>query len=75
MCIRDRHTGNRNRFTPEQLDWLRMIKDHVISSYHLEIDDLDYTPFDGHGGRGKMYQLFGKEMNTIIEELNEVLAA
>jgi len=27
------------------------------------------------GGRGKMYQLFGKEMNTIISELNEVLAA
>jgi len=27
------------------------------------------------GGRGKMYQLFGNEMNEIIKELNEVLAA
>ena len=69
------HTGNRNRFTAEQLDWLRMIKNHILSSYHLELDDLDYTPFDAHGGRGKMYQLFGSEMNSIIEELNEVLAA
>jgi type I restriction enzyme R subunit len=69
------HTGQHNRFTAEQLDWLRMIKDHVVSSYHIEIDDLDYTPFDAKGGKGKMYQLFGTNMNDIINELNEVLAA
>ena len=69
------HTGQHNRFTPEQLDWLRMLKDHVISSYHIEIEDLDFTPFDAKGGRGKMYQLFGNEMNEIMNELNEVLAA
>jgi len=69
------HTGQHNRFTPEQLDWLRMLKDHVISSYHIEIEDLDFTPFDAKGGRGKMYQLFGNEMDAIIVELNEVLAA
>ena len=69
------HTGQHNRFSPEQLDWLRMIKDHVVSSYHIEIDDLDYTPFDAKGGKGKMHQLFGNQMNEIINELNEVLAA
>ena len=69
------HTGNHNRFTPEQIKWLRMIKDHIVSSYHLDLDDLDYTPFDAQGGRGKMYQLFGNEMEKIIEELNEVLVA
>ncbi|MFD2587862.1 DEAD/DEAH box helicase family protein [Croceitalea marina] len=69
------HAGKHNRFTEEQLDWLRMIKDHVVSSYHIALDDLDYTPFDAQGGKGKMYQLFGSEMNSIIEELNEVLAA
>ena len=69
------HTGKHNRFTPEQLDWLRMIKDHVVGSYHMALEDLDYTPFDAHGGRGKMYQLFGREMENIIVELNEVLAA
>lgn len=69
------HTGQHNRFTPEQLDWLRMLKDHVISSYHIEIEDLDFTPFDAKGGRGKMYQLFGNEMGEIMNELNEVLAA
>lgn len=69
------HTGKHNRFTAEQLEWLRMIKQHVISSYHIELDDLDYTPFDSQGGRGKMFQLFGNEMNNIIDELNDVLAA
>lgn len=69
------HTGKHNRFTPEQMDWLRELKKHVVDSYHIEIEDLDYTPFDEKGGRGKMYQLFGAEMNDIINELNEVLAA
>ncbi len=69
------NAGQHNCFTQEQMDWLRMIKDHVVSSYHIEIEDLDYTPFDALGGRGKMYQLFGNEMNEIIKELNEVLAA
>jgi len=69
------NAGQHNRFTQEQMDWLRLIKDHIVSSYHIEIDDLDYTPFDSKGGRGKMYQLFGNEMNEIINDLNEVLAA
>jgi type I restriction enzyme R subunit len=69
------NAGKHNRFTNEQMDWLRMIKDHVVSSYHIELDDLDYTPFDSQGGRGKMHQLFGDQMKDIINELNEVLAA
>lgn len=69
------NAGQHNRFSNEQMEWLRMIKDHIVSSYHIEIDDLDYTPFDAKGGRGGMYQVFGQEMNEIINELNEVLAA
>lgn len=63
------------KFNEEQMEWLRMIKDYVTGSFHLEIDDLDYQPFDIMGGRGRMYQLFGDEMNGIISELNEALAA
>ncbi len=69
------NAGQHNRFTNEQMDWLRMIKDHIVSSYHIELDDLDYTPFDSQGGKGKMFKLFGNKMNEIIDELNEVLAA
>jgi type I restriction enzyme, R subunit len=63
------------KFTEEQMNWLRMIKDHIASSFHLEVDDLDYTPFDRLGGRGKAWQLFGERTEEIISELNEVLAA
>ena len=69
------HTGKHNRFTSEQIDWLRELKNHIVNSYHIELEDLDFTPFDEKGGRGKMYQLFGAEMNDIINELNEALAA
>ena len=63
------------KFTEDQMNWLRMIKDYVVTSFHLEIDDLDYHPFDTLGGRSRMYQLFGDNMNTVIRELNEALAA
>jgi len=63
------------KYNEEQMDWLRMIKDHIATSFHVELEDLDYTPFDAQGGRGKMYQLFGDKMDEIIEELNEVLVA
>ncbi len=38
--------------------------------------DSDYAPFDGKGGVGKMYQLFGDEdeMDPIIDKMNEALA-
>lgn len=63
------------KFTKEQMDWLYMLKEQIATSVHVEADDLDYTPFDAKGGRGKMWQLFGDEMETIINELNEALAA
>ena len=41
----------------------------------MEIEDLDYVPLDSQGGRGKLWQLFGDDMNEIIEDLNEALIA
>lgn len=67
--------GAKFKFTKEQMEWLYLMKDHIATSVHLNTDDLDYTPFDAMGGKGKMWQLFGTEMDTIIEELNEVLVA
>ncbi|MHB1144685.1 MAG: type I restriction-modification enzyme R subunit C-terminal domain-containing protein [Thiobacillus sp.] len=41
----------------------------------IEPDDFEYAPFAQEGGLGKVYQLFGDELNTLIEQLNETLAA
>lgn len=62
-------------FTEEQIQWLQLIRDHVCTSLHFESDDLDYAPFDGKGGLGKMYQLFGDQMDELIDELNAALVA
>ncbi len=70
-----RHEGAGRKFTEEQMAWLRMIRDHIAASYHLERNDLDLAPFDAHGGLGKMWQLFGADMDRIIDEVNEALAA
>lgn len=70
----EKNAGNK-QFTEAQMEWLRMMKEHVISSVHLERDDLDYAPFDAKGGIGRMHQLFGEEMDAMIDELNEALAA
>jgi len=69
-----KHAG-KPKFNEEQMNWLRMIKDHIATSVHFSKDDLDYAPFDAKGGVGKMYQLFGDEMDAIIEEMNEELVA
>jgi len=63
------------KFNEEQMQWLRMIKDHIATSFHIEKEDLGFAPFDSQGGLGKMHQLFGEQMETIINELNEALAA
>jgi len=63
------------KFTQEQMEWLRMIKDHIAMSFHLDKDDLDYAPFDAKGGLGKMWQVFGDKTDEIIDELNQGLVA
>ena len=73
--IMTRHSGSGEKFNEEQMDWLRMIRDHIVTSFHLERDDLEMAPFDGRGGMGQMYKLFGDRMDDVIGELNEALAA
>ena len=69
------HSGGGDKFDEEQMNWLRMIRDHIISSFHMDRDDLEMSPFDAKGGMGRMHQLFGEQMDEVINDLNEVLAA
>lgn len=73
--IMKHHSGGGDKFNKEQMEWLHMIRDHIINSFHVEQDDLEMAPFDSKGGLGKMHQLFGDKMNILLTELNEVLAA
>ncbi|MCY3818521.1 MAG: DEAD/DEAH box helicase family protein [Gammaproteobacteria bacterium] len=73
--ILDRHAGAGEKFSDEQMAWLRMIRDHLATSFTIERDDLEMAPFDAHGGMGRMYVLFGDGMDDVMSEMNEALAA
>ncbi|MFH0812499.1 MAG: type I restriction-modification enzyme R subunit C-terminal domain-containing protein [Pseudomonadota bacterium] len=60
-------------FTSEQVQWLTMIKDHIATSLSIGMTDFEFAPFYEKGGPVKLHSLFGSELNSILEELNEVL--
>ena len=62
-------------FTPEQLHWLEMIRDHIAANLGIEPDDFEYAPFNSEGGLGKVHQLFGAELGQVIEAMNRELVA
>jgi type I restriction enzyme R subunit len=71
-----RHNARRTTaFTPEQTEWLRMIKDHIAASCAMGRDDFDYAPFVDQGGLQKAWGLFGGELDPLMEEMNRELAA
>jgi type I restriction enzyme R subunit len=67
-----RHDGD---FTSEQVEWLRMIKDQIATSLTIEPEDFGYAPFSDRGGRLKATRHFGAELSSLLDELNEELAA
>ena len=63
------------KYTTEQVQWLRMIKDYIANSFHVDRDDFELDPFNKAGGLGKFYQLFKEDYEKILEEMNEQLIA
>jgi type I restriction enzyme R subunit len=63
-----------HKFTPEQTEWLGMIKSHIATSLSIGMDDLELAPFYERGGPLKAYKLFGQNLGSIMSELNEALA-
>ena len=71
-----RHNAQRGTaFTPEQTDWLRLMKDHIASSCSISRDDFDYAELADKGGLQRVWGLFGKELDTLMDEMNMELVA
>ena len=62
-------------FTDEQMEWLRLVKDHIAVSLSIETSDLDLNPFDRKGGLGRFYEVFGDKYEAILMEMNIDLVA
>lgn len=62
-------------FTPEQMEWLQLVKDHIATSLSIQTEDLDLSPFDRKGGLGRFYEVFGDQYEAILTEMNRELVA
>ena len=63
----------RHNFSEEQLEWLRMIKNHIATSLEIEKRDLQSVPFNNRGGIVRANEVFDNEVEKILNELNQVL--
>lgn len=71
-----RHNAQRGTaFTPEQTEWLRLMKDHIASSCSISRDDFDYAELADKGGLQKAWGLFDQELDTLMNEMNVELVA
>lgn len=68
-------TASGKVFTDEQLRWITMMKDHIAASLRIERDDFELSPFNNEGGLGRAWAVFGDNLDDVMKELNEVLAA
>ena len=62
-------------FTDEQTAYLRLVKERIASSLTIAPADLQHPPFSTHGGLGRARQLFSNDLDPLLEELTQVLAA
>ncbi|MEK6789114.1 MAG: type I restriction-modification enzyme R subunit C-terminal domain-containing protein [Pseudomonadota bacterium] len=71
-----RHNAQRTTaFTPEQTEWLRLMKDHIATSCSISRDDFDFAELASKGGLQKVWSVLGSELDALISELNGELVA
>ena len=71
-----RHNAQRaTAFTPEQTDWLRLMKDHIAASGCIARSDFDYGELAAGGGLQKVWGVFDSPLDGLMSEMNEALVA
>ena len=62
-------------FSTDQVAWLGLIRDHLAASLSIDLAELQDPPFSQHGGLFKARELFGSDLDTLLNDLSEALAA
>lgn len=71
-----RHNAQRaTAFTPEQMEWLRLMKDHIASSCVIGRPHFNYAAFAAKGGLQKAWGVFGEQLDPLMDEMNLELVA
>jgi type I restriction enzyme R subunit len=60
-------------FSPYQRQWLELMKDQVAGSLTIGFEDLLDAPFSQHGGLAKAREVFGEQLDELLEQLTAVL--
>ncbi len=63
------------KFTREQREWLDRMAEHIATSLEIQPDAFQDGWFGQHGSLGRAHFLFGDQLNPLLAELNERLAA
>ncbi len=63
--------------TEEQEKWLDLIRRHLMENLLMEKEDVDYLPIFTREGAswGKLNRVFEGKLGTIIQEINQAVAA
>lgn len=69
----DENRANGKMYTPEEMDWLKMMKNHFSTFLEINMTSFNQPPFVNKGGASKAYNIFGHDLNKILYELNERL--
>jgi len=71
-----RHNGQRaTAFTPEQMGWLRLMKEHIASSCAIARPHFSLGGFAAKGGLQKAWGVFGEQLDPLMDEMNLELVA
>jgi type I restriction enzyme R subunit len=64
-----------HKLTPEQMQWLSLVREHLVKNLSMDEEDFDLTPLlEMRGGKAKARKVFG-ELTKVVSELNEAVAA
>ncbi len=65
----------KHKFTTEQMQWLSLVREQLIENLTIvEEDDYNASLSQGRGGSAKVKRVFG-ELNSLVAQLNEAIAA
>ncbi len=64
-----------HKLTPEQMQWLSLVREHLAANLSMDEEDFDLTPLLGmRGGKAKARKVFA-DLPRVVAELNEAVAA
>jgi len=65
-----------HRFSDDQLQWLQLIREHLVKNLTIELDDFDLMPiFTDRGGLARAGKLFEQNLRPLVDQINMKVAA